>query len=153
MMSEKEHAAMQFNSKVAHLRVQLLQACRKNIRSSTAFLSRTFIDHQTIEFRGSSSTTMGIGPKEGPCDDVVSFPGKYGAAGWGAVVSFALDPDVDIVASTVFLPDKTSNGFGEHIDNPETPGNCYCCALYGEPKPWGCCWFKLWMVSGFQCVN
>jgi hypothetical protein len=154
-MSKNEHAVVQFNSKVASLRLSLLQACKTNTRSSTAFLSRTFIEHQTIEFRGSSSADQHT-PRdrgEGPCDDVVSFPGKYGAAGWGAVVSFALDPDVDIVASTVFLPDKTSNGFGEHTDNPETPGECYCCALYGEPKPWGCCWFKLWMANVKMAVQ
>ena len=43
----------------------------------------------------------------------------------------------------VFLP-KGDENFGKHDENEETPGKCFCHALYGEPKFWGCRWFEQW---------
>lgn len=43
----------------------------------------------------------------------------------------------------VFLPFGTPK-FGEHSPNPETPGRCFCFALYGKEEMWGCRWFEIW---------
>jgi hypothetical protein len=34
--------------------------------------------------------------------------------------------------------------FGKHIENQDTPGECFCHTLYGEQKVWGCAWFGVW---------
>jgi hypothetical protein len=47
----------------------------------------------------------------------------------------------------VFLPKHTPK-FGQHVVNPDTPGpgKCYCHAMYGAPKEWGCAWFDEWQA-------
>jgi hypothetical protein len=44
----------------------------------------------------------------------------------------------NISAAVVFLPELTTN-FGQHGSD-----ECFCEAMYGEVKPWGCKWFQLW---------
>ena len=62
-------------------------------------------------------------------DCIVSFPGKYSLQ-WDDAVLHVRDRSVCSMAC-VFLTDKES-GLGEHADNPEEPGECWCKALYGQ---------------------
>ncbi|CAE7031446.1 unnamed protein product [Symbiodinium sp. CCMP2592] len=55
----------------------------------------------------------------------VSFPGKY-AAGWGALVK---EHHQDSVAC-VFLC-TPEDGLGQHSEDPENPGRCFCQRIYG----------------------
>lgn len=92
---------------------------------------------------------------EGEC--IVSFPGKY-ADCWRLCVERSLHRTS---VACVFLGDE--HGWGQHAENPEEIGKCYCHALYGERghqqfgfrsnaeyeangrRPlWGCLWFKRW---------
>ena len=62
-------------------------------------------------------------------DCIVSFPGKYGKQ-WDDAVSRVTERS-DCSMACVFLTEKES-GLGEHADNPEEPGECWCKALYGQ---------------------
>jgi hypothetical protein len=84
--------------------------------------------------------------------NIASFPGKYGPSGWGKAVASAKDEFLDLSVSCVFLPNRSSLGFGEHALNPDIPGECFCAALYGERKPWGCQWFREWIDNIEQAV-
>lgn len=95
---------------------------------------------------------------EGDGECIVSFPGKY-ADCWHLCVEKSLHRTS---VACVFLGDK-EQGWGQHAENPEEIGKCYCHALYGERghqqfgfrsnaeyeangrRPlWGCLWFKRW---------
>ena len=69
-----------------------------------------------------------------PC--ISSFPGKFEAA-WNEVTRLGRSTKADVSVACVFLPMHTPD-FGQHVDNPETAGKCYCYSLYGEQKMWGC---------------
>ena len=75
-----------------------------------------------------------------------SFPGEYKAA-WEKLTDTAEDGGLS--TACVFL---TAADQGRHCDNPET-GECWCCALYGEPKPWGCEWFEKWKILVTEAVE
>jgi hypothetical protein len=56
----------------------------------------------------------------------------------------------------VFLPDKHAAGYGEHCTDPDSKAaekKCYCDALYGSQKHWGCGWFKIWTENVRQAVK
>ena len=61
---------------------------------------------------------------------MVSFPGKYSHE-WDAAVSAASKQQDDMSLACVFLTDRAS-GLGLHADNPDTPGKCWCHAIYGR---------------------
>ena len=66
---------------------------------------------------------------------VVSFPGKYSDL-WdeavSAVTSQAVDTGVEPWSlACVFLTDADS-GLGQHSENPDTPGTCWCHSIYGR---------------------
>eukprot|EP00438_Fugacium_kawagutii_P023504 Skav201513 [mRNA] locus=scaffold1154:481412:482485:- [translate_table: standard] len=63
---------------------------------------------------------------------IVSFPGVYSEE-WDAAVSTASQEQTYSLAC-VFLTDRAS-GLGQHEQNPESSGECYCKALYGELVP------------------
>jgi len=70
-----------------------------------------------------------------------SFPGEYKKE-WDRLVQRAEGGMLS--TACVFL---TQDRQGTHADNTE-PGasGCWCHALYGEPKEWGCQWFEEWRV-------
>jgi hypothetical protein len=144
--TEEETIASKLDLKATELRAKLLAQSRRPVHRGSQIIDERFVAHGRIEYTGGVSDEMGS-------YDVVSFPGKYGALGWGAVVAYAQDPDVNFSAATVFLPDERSDGFGEHVTNPETPGKCWCHALYGESKPFGCFWFEIWMSNVKKAVR
>lgn len=79
--------------------------------------------------------------RQGAGQCVVSYPGAY-LAEWE---SFARWSDGALSSACVFLPRSDPQGrYGQHVDNPDTPGQCHCHSLYGRRKPWGCQWFHLW---------
>lgn len=55
--------------------------------------------------------------------------------------------------SCVFLPDPNSEGFGEHVSDPASRKGCYCLTLYGEPQPFGCRWYEIWMENTLRAVE
>ncbi|CAE7348138.1 GIP [Symbiodinium sp. CCMP2456] len=80
-------------------------------------------------------------------DCVVSFPGKYSQQ-WDEAVSTAKTQQGFSLAC-VFLTDRVS-GLGEHVENPDASGECWCRAIYGQlpastylavvdARPEGCC--------------
>jgi hypothetical protein len=121
--------------------------------------NKTFLNHEAmfeenkrLSFRGTDT--------RGNKDNIVSCPGKYGAYGWGAIASFAIDDDLQGAAcSCVFLPDEGSLGYGEHVADPDYGGTsectseCFCHAIYGVKKPWGCFWFSVWRNNVLQAVK
>eukprot|EP00439_Symbiodinium_sp_Y106_P061914 s1135_g9.t1 len=83
---------------------------------------------------------------------IVSWPGKYAGA-WDALVAAARNGDVS--AAVVFLPHGTEH-YGKHDSIPESeglPGSCWCTPLYGEQKPWGCCWWSHWIANVEEAVS
>ena len=64
-------------------------------------------------------------------DCIVSFPGKYSEL-WDRAVSTSTAQDSFSLAC-VFLTDAAS-GLGQHAENPETPGKCWCHQICG-PMP------------------
>ena len=65
---------------------------------------------------------------------IVSFPGKYSEL-WDRAVSSVKSqsrtPGKEHWSlACVFLTD-TASGLGQHAENPETPGKCWCQSLYG----------------------
>ena len=66
---------------------------------------------------------------------VVSFPGKYSEL-WDEAVS-AVTSQAEIAGmerwslACVFLTDADS-GLGQHAENPDTPGKCWCHSIYGH---------------------
>jgi hypothetical protein len=75
-----------------------------------------------------------------PC--ISSFPGKFEQE-WNEVTRIGSSTRAEVSVACVFLPMHTPD-FGQHVDNAETPGKCYCYSLYGEQKMWGCKWFDVW---------
>ena len=75
-----------------------------------------------------------------------SFPGEYKVA-WDELVASATDGELS--TACVFL---TQAEQGRHCTSPET-GRCWCCELYGEPKPWGCEWFERWKALVSEAVE
>ena len=63
-------------------------------------------------------------------DCIVSFPGKYSEE-WDAAVSAAASSQNAFSLACVFLTDRAS-GLGEHSEDPDHPGRCWCHALYGS---------------------
>eukprot|EP00438_Fugacium_kawagutii_P033429 Skav208815 [mRNA] locus=scaffold667:91904:93601:+ [translate_table: standard] len=61
-------------------------------------------------------------------DCIVSFPGIYSEE-WDTAVAVASDQQTHSLAC-VFLTDVAS-GLGQHVADPDCPGDCYCKALYG----------------------
>ena len=66
---------------------------------------------------------------------VVSFPGKYSDL-WDEAVSAVTSQAVDTRGeqwslACVFLTDADS-GLGQHSENPDTPGKCWCHSIYGR---------------------
>ncbi|CAE7699346.1 GIP, partial [Symbiodinium sp. CCMP2456] len=62
-------------------------------------------------------------------DCIVSFPGKYSEE-WDQAVSVAKTQEA-ISLACVFLTDRAS-GLGVHCENPDSPGECWCRAIYGS---------------------
>lgn len=116
-------------------------------------------------FHGTPSILLGqkisyhgkISEQEG-CECIVSFPGKY-ADGWRECAEGAVH---DMSVACVFLTSE-ADGLGQHVDNPEVEGKCFCHTLYGEREyqrfgykseaeyeangrrtSWGCLWFQRW---------
>jgi len=76
---------------------------------------------------------------------VVSFPGKF-IKMWGDLVRSGRDRELS--TACVFLPNDDPKGrHGQHTEDPERNGRCYCHGLYGSPKPWGCRWFHDWLAN------
>lgn len=81
---------------------------------------------------------------------IVSFPGAHGRA-WNKLIQGA----GGWKTSCVFLPDEDAPGYGVHVknDSPQcchaiwgvTP--CFCHMLYGQPEPWGCRWYQMWVEN------
>ena len=65
-------------------------------------------------------------------DCVVSFPGKYSHE-WDRAVRLSAGGSGAVSLACVFLTNRNS-ALGEHCLNPETPGECWCQAIYG-PVP------------------
>jgi hypothetical protein len=109
----------------------------RTARQMLKFLQHSF----KILFKGKILCAEGV-------DCVTSFPGKY-ENGWNAVVHAG---KVELMSvACVFLPQGTQH-FGAHYPNPETPAKCFCHALYGEKKQWGCKWFKVWADLADEAV-
>lgn len=78
---------------------------------------------------------------------IVSFPGAHGRA-WNRLMQGA----GGWKTSCVFLPDKSTPGYGAHATsyfNRKVENSCFCDMLYGETVDWGCRWFQ--MSPGKQC--
>ena len=82
---------------------------------------------------------------------IVSFPGAHGRA-WNRLMQGA----GGWKTSCVFLPDKSTPGYGAHATsyfNRKVENSCFCDMLYGETVDWGCRWFQMspgninWQVS------
>ena len=90
----------------------------------------------TIMFEGNIRLEEG-----GKC--VASFPGKY-EDGWNSIVKLSGNSIAKVSVACVFLPMLTPR-FGTHeIDDECKEGRCYCRALYGVKKVWGCGWWLEW---------
>jgi hypothetical protein len=90
----------------------------------------------TIMFEGRIRLEEG-----GKC--VASFPGKY-EEGWNSIVKLSGNSIAAVSVACVFLPMLTPR-FGTHeIDHEGKEGKCYCHALYGVKKVWGCSWWLEW---------
>ena len=80
---------------------------------------------------------------------IVSFPGVHGRA-WTRLTQ----PNLQFFkTSCVFLPDKTADGFGDHVPDPDCKGKCYCWRLYEGKKDFGCKWFDLWMKKTEEAIQ
>ncbi|CAL1128790.1 unnamed protein product, partial [Cladocopium goreaui] len=66
-------------------------------------------------------------------DCIVSFPGKYSKE-WDDAVKEAQGQSSLCSLACVFLTDKQS-GPGDHVEDPEGCGSCFCQALYGNVDP------------------
>ncbi|CAL1128782.1 unnamed protein product, partial [Cladocopium goreaui] len=66
-------------------------------------------------------------------DCIVSFPGKYNKE-WDDAVKEAQGQSSLCSLACVFLTDKQS-GLGDHVEDPEGCGSCFCQALYGNVDP------------------
>lgn len=86
-----------------------------------------------IEFPGSPNESF-----EPDREVVVSFPGIHGYA-WNVLTNRWSN----LLTSCIFLPDKTSLGYGQHPNGAA----CHCHHLYGEQKEWGCEWYVMWMAK------
>ena len=60
---------------------------------------------------------------------IVSFPGMYSTQWDNAVANVQQFEDCSLAC--VFFTDKAS-GLGQHSDNPDTPGQCWCRMIYPE---------------------
>jgi len=85
-----------------------------------------------IEFPGSPNESF-----EPDREVVVSFPGIHGYA-WNVLTNRWSN----LLTSCIFLPDKTSLGYGQHPNGAA----CHCHHLYGEQTDWGCEWDVMWMA-------
>ena len=63
-------------------------------------------------------------------DCIVSFPGKYSNL-WDEAVSVSTERKDVCSLACVFLTDREA-GLGRHVDNPDTPGTCWCHVIYGH---------------------
>ena len=85
-----------------------------------------------------------------PC--VCSWPGKYESA-WDVLVESSRGGDMS--AAAVFLPEG-SKEYGHHdlrLYADDGDEGCWCHALYGEAKPWGCRWWTHWMANIEEAVK
>eukprot|EP00435_Cladocopium_sp_Y103_P026154 s430_g6.t1 len=76
---------------------------------------------------------------------IVSFPGAHGRA-WNRLMEGA----GGWKTSCVFLPDKSTPGYGVHATRyfaHRVEKSCFCDMLYGESVEWGCRWFQMWMEN------
>ena len=88
-------------------------------------------------------------------ETVCSWPGKYATA-WDELVAGSRQDDIS--AAVVFLPEGPDHyGFHDPIptkqDLQDLHGECWCTALYGECKPWGCRWWSKWIANIEQAVS
>ena len=115
------------------------------VLSKSEGFPRVFPNQRGISGEKSASSDS----RPGPC--VTSWPGKYASA-WDRLVDSAREGETS--AAVVFLPDGTKN-FGKHSPIPASEGlrgECWCTPLYGERKPWGCLWWKLWISNVEKAV-
>jgi len=85
-----------------------------------------------------------VGVMAGATHCIASFPGAY-LDEWEGLGQFFADGALS--SACVFLPRSDHGCYGQHCSDPETPNQCYCRALYGARKPWGCQWFALWQEN------
>lgn len=82
---------------------------------------------------------------------VASFPGAF-IVQWGSLMQ-CCEPG-RLSSACVFLPPSDpERRFGQHRYNPDTPGKCFCHALYGDAKDWGCRWFADWSANIEEAVH
>ena len=82
-----------------------------------------------------------------PC--ICSWPGRYESA-WDKLVE-----RTETSAATVFLP-RFAPSYGQHSRIPKSErldGECWCTALYGSRKPWGCKWWTFWTANVEKAVR
>jgi hypothetical protein len=98
--------------------------------------ARLVLQAFTIMFEGNIRLKEG-----GKC--VASFPGKY-EDGWNSIIKLSGNSIAKVSVACVFLPMLTPR-FGTHeIDVECKEGSCYCFAIYGAKKVWGCGWWLEW---------
>lgn len=108
-----------------------------SLKEAEQMVKRSAAD-ATIVFHGSVL--------EGDVPCICSWPGIYVSA-WDALVHASKDGELS--AAVVFLPEG-SQDYGKHDSIPEEEqlnGDCWCEALYGERKPWGCHWWTKWISN------
>jgi hypothetical protein len=114
----------------------------QELRQSQLLL-KTHMLERKLEYEGEVLESQG-----GNC--VVSFPGKY-EEGWNGAVHKGNFKETSVAC--VFLP-SGSERFGQHsVDHDDTQARCYCFAIYGDQKPWGCMWFELWCKNVQRAVQ
>ncbi|CAK9046475.1 unnamed protein product [Durusdinium trenchii] len=94
---------------------------------------------RTIMFEGKISEEPGTA-----C--IASWPGLYATA-WHYLARQARGGQTS--AAVVFLPEGTQY-YGNHCPIPVEEGlcgACWCFALYGEEKEWGCQWWSVWIEN------
>ena len=72
---------------------------------------------------------------------IVSFPGAHGRV-WNRLMQGA----GGWKTSCVFLPNKSTPGYGVHAtrySDHKVEKSCFCRMLYGDPVEWGCRWFQM----------
>ena len=77
---------------------------------------------------------------------IASWPGLYATA-WHYLARQAQGGQTS--AAVVFLPEGTQY-YGNHCPIPVEEGlcgACWCFALYGEEKEWGCQWWSVWIEN------
>ncbi|CAK9018640.1 Uncharacterized protein SCF082_LOCUS14167 [Durusdinium trenchii] len=103
-----------------------------------------FVRETTIMFEGKVIEEPGTA-----C--VASWPGIYATA-WHYLAMRARGGQTS--AAVVFLPKGTQH-YGKHYPIPKEEGlqgECWCFALYGEKKEWGCQWWSVWIENVYRAM-